>query len=902
MHYVRPRPNHDISPIDEEDDLTAPAAPASRARPVPYDYVPEQVLRPEPDMSARAILPSQRVASRQAEHDRELDRDREASSSPQPSAHSNIPMMRRERRAQRDAEAAASRMRSQDGSRAVPLSRPRTTSRDGDRPRGQKNPRWDPMTGEVTTSDKGRPSQVKPVEYARGLGISTMASHTPTPGPPNTEKERERQSPRGGSRNGVPTGTVGGSKVSDTDPAATAFAANNRPGWRGASGRTAIVDPVKDNTEVAPLKIPPRSTKRGSPGPPSTEAAKPSDDGADRGVTGLLSPPISPETLTREQPHQAGQQQQQIGGGGSAGKSQGAAPTAASAAKASLASTLRRIMPIMPSSSSSVSSASPQNKKQGRFFSRDDSIPDPDPTQAQAQGVHGYPSPPLSGDSTVVSSPGGAGVVAGGAPRDGSAAGVAATPVNVDTLVRPKASGNQIHPSDANAANIANVNASSALASASAPPAHHPQQTSTNLQPARATDSHNVDVSGTWRLPSGSGSESGQATPTAIRRKEVGSAISLGPFPGLNTAGQSHHKPHESFSSSVYSRPDDDDAHRANHPHLALSQPPRQPPSTIRLNTKNLPNLPGANNDASSPYAQPPSRFSVTTYATSANTSSPRASLDADAPPLPTPPKDIVISGTSFLNNNKNSNQQQSPNTMNANNSSVLERRRPELRGGLNKWDESEAQEEPVKISLSKAWMTTAGANSAGIDAQNSPPRTRKDPPKGPRDLPKKSENKDNEKSVGSRGFGFGFLGPRSPAGGSDSNSNSSRPASIMSNMDKDLPPAPSQAPASATTTGDRINQLNSLLQDLANRRLNINRAIRQMTELMPQDNLMLPDEVRRKREVEKRKIEELNLKLADIGREEHDLGMKLHRAYKKLDQQTEYEPTTLWVRRATGS
>lgn len=239
---------------------------------------------------------------------------------------------------------------------------------------------------------------------------------------------------------------------------------------------------------------------------------------------------------------------------------------------------------------------------------------------------------------------------------------------------------------------------------------------------------------------------------------------------------------------------------------------------------------------------------------------------------------------------------------MNALDASVLERKRPEMRGGKNKWDEPEGQEEPVKISLSKAWMTTAGANSAGINAQPSPPRTRRDPHKGLHELPRKSENKENEKSAGGRGFGFGFLGPRSPATGSDSNSNSSRPASIMSNMDKDLPPPPSQAPASATSTGDRINQLNSQLQDLANRRLNINRAIRQMTELMPQDNLMLPDEVRRKREVEKRKIEELNAKLADIGREEHDLGMKLHRAYKKLDQQTEYEPTTLWVRRATGS
>lgn len=803
---------------------------------------------------------------------------------------------------------------------------PRTTSRDGERPRGQKDPRWDPMTGEVTSSAKGRPSQVKPVEYARGLGISTMASNTPAS--PSADEEEERRPPRSNSRTDSRTGATSGSKVSATDPAATAFTANKRPGWRGASGRTAIVDPVKDNTEVPPLMIPPRSSKRSSPSPFSTEPANADGGvGIGRGAAGVLSPPITPETLNREQPEQAGQQGQmhqqaqqlqQMGGGGSAGKPQGAAPTTASAAKASLASTLRR---IMPSSSSSASSALQPNgnKKQGRFFGRDDNTAGSDPNQNQAQGdhAHGYPSPPLSGDPTV-SSPGGAATVAGGVTTgDRSAAGVTALPVRTDSLVRSKAPSAQNYPGHAsNAANVANFNASPP---ASAPDTSAPAQRSISQQVApasqsspinpqsvsAATDRRAVSHATTLRTPSGSGfgSESGQTTPTTIRRKEVGSAILVGPFPGLNATGSFQHKPHESFSSSVYSRPDDDgdhdNAHLASYPASSELQLPRQPSNAIRLSTKNLPSLPGANNDPNSLFADPPSRFSITTYATSANTSSPRASTDADAPPLPTPPKDITLNHSY---NTADHNQSAHGETMSATNGSVLERRRPEMRGGFNKWDEPEGQEEPVKISLSKAWMTTAGANSAGINAQNSPPRSRKEPPRGPRDPHKKPDSKEKDKGAAGRGFGFSFLGPRSPPATSDSNSNSSRPASILSNVDKDLPPAPSQAPASATSTGDRINQLNSLLQDLANRRLNINRAIRQMTELMPQDNLMLPDEVRRKRELEKRKIEELNLKLADIGREEYDLGMKLHRAYKKLDQQTEYEPTTLWVRRATGS
>ncbi|KUI63111.1 hypothetical protein VP1G_10232 [Cytospora mali] len=73
------------------------------------------------------------------------------------------------------------------------------------------------------------------------------------------------------------------------------------------------------------------------------------------------------------------------------------------------------------------------------------------------------------------------------------------------------------------------------------------------------------------------------------------------------------------------------------------------------------------------------------------------------------------------------------------------------------------------------------------------------------------------------------------------------------------------------------------------------------MTELMPRDNLMAAPEVMRKRESEKLKVQELERELADVQREEHELGMKLHRAYKRLDRHAEYEPTSLWVRRATG-
>jgi hypothetical protein len=127
------------------------------------------------------------------------------------------------------------------------------------------------------------------------------------------------------------------------------------------------------------------------------------------------------------------------------------------------------------------------------------------------------------------------------------------------------------------------------------------------------------------------------------------------------------------------------------------------------------------------------------------------------------------------------------------------------------------------------------------------------------------------------------------------------RPASraSVSDVNKSLPPAPPEQ--SAGEAQDRVALLEARLRALANRRININRSITQMTELMPTDKLMNSAEVMRKREAEKRKVEALRAELAEVQREEHELGLKLHRAYKRLDREAEWEPTTLWVRRVTG-
>lgn len=123
------------------------------------------------------------------------------------------------------------------------------------------------------------------------------------------------------------------------------------------------------------------------------------------------------------------------------------------------------------------------------------------------------------------------------------------------------------------------------------------------------------------------------------------------------------------------------------------------------------------------------------------------------------------------------------------------------------------------------------------------------------------------------------------------------READAMS-TGKDLPLAPPEMIESA----DRVAVLSAKLLGLAHRRNNINKSIQQMTELMPKDMLLSSIEVQRKREDEKRKVELLKQELADIQQQEFDLGLKLHRANKRRERESEFEEGgSLWIRRITG-
>ena len=214
------------------------------------------------------------------------------------------------------------------------------------------------------------------------------------------------------------------------------------------------------------------------------------------------------------------------------------------------------------------------------------------------------------------------------------------------------------------------------------------------------------------------------------------------------------------------------------------------------------------NPDPAEPYIQPPSRFSVTTYATSAgDTGSPRLSTDSSRPPMPTPPHSYSKS-------------QEPPTPTPA--TPILNRKRPKI-GESKSSSRKSAPSSPVLISMTSSIATKRQTN-------------------------------------------------------------------------KSLPKSPPEAGSQ-----DLISSLQAQLDDLSNRRNNIMKRIRLMTELMPTDHVVETAEVRRKREEEKRLIENLKEEEADIRRQEHNLGLKLHRAWKRKDNDAAYESTGLWVKRVTG-
>jgi len=567
-------------------------------------------------------------------------------------------MMRRARRKQSDAALREAHSKERPGSRQA---------------QHKTDVRWDDMTGEPTSSETGKSSQVKPAEFARGLGASPPSAPTHQQRSPTAaitsfgdRVRRMAQGARGEKKEQA------GYPEAAADPAANAFE-SSRPGWRGASGRTTLVEPVRDNPEVVPLKIPRKSSKRVTSPVSATGPNSNVSLGMPAGRQPAPAHPSGPETTAKSGPRE----------------------------------TVRRVVP-------SSQMAAPVSSKQ---------------TTGPVEGLS-YSSAPVPGSF------------------DGADAPTVAA-----------------------------------------------RQLQSSLAGGSALDQH-----------------------PALRRK---------PPPA-----HANHSHQESLSS-VYSQD---------------PQPPAPPPH-------------GANPVSTGPgesWTQPPSRFSVTTFATSAAATTPRESFDTwdhDRPPMPTPPQQY----------------RESPKP---NQESVMDRQRPKLNGGGGGDNDSlyASGGSPIHISFKDSLYTSA-----------------------PFSNPSSAARQRHAAATGGADTSYHATVARA-------RTTAERPMSSASNassINKMLPPAPPEATAGEAR--DRVGMLNAQLQSLGNRRINLNRSIKQMTELMPQDNVLDSADVIHKREMEKRKVEVLRQELSDVQRQEYELGLKLHRAYKRMDRDADWENSALWVRRVTG-
>ncbi|KAI9372678.1 hypothetical protein BJX61DRAFT_428419 [Aspergillus egyptiacus] len=111
---------------------------------------------------------------------------------------------------------------------------------------------------------------------------------------------------------------------------------------------------------------------------------------------------------------------------------------------------------------------------------------------------------------------------------------------------------------------------------------------------------------------------------------------------------------------------------------------------------------------------------------------------------------------------------------------------------------------------------------------------------------------------------------------------------------DKELPPNPAEM-----TAQGRIGMLEARRDDLARRRANINTIIYELTQVIQPSSVAYDMAAR---EEVKKTVSSLNNELAEIKKEEHEIGLKLLRAWKKREDEDFFgQSSSLWVRRVTS-
>lgn len=106
----------------------------------------------------------------------------------------------------------------------------------------------------------------------------------------------------------------------------------------------------------------------------------------------------------------------------------------------------------------------------------------------------------------------------------------------------------------------------------------------------------------------------------------------------------------------------------------------------------------------------------------------------------------------------------------------------------------------------------------------------------------------------------------------------------------KELPLAPPEL-----ASVDRVTALQAQLDEAQHRRFNMEKVIHSLQVPHPQ-NPVVQDLSRRR--ADRERLANFEAELAEVRNKEHDIGMRLHRALKRRDQE---EPSGLWVRRVTS-
>jgi hypothetical protein len=119
-------------------------------------------------------------------------------------------------------------------------------------------------------------------------------------------------------------------------------------------------------------------------------------------------------------------------------------------------------------------------------------------------------------------------------------------------------------------------------------------------------------------------------------------------------------------------------------------------------------------------------------------------------------------------------------------------------------------------------------------------------------------------------------------------------PSTTTSMNDKALPKTPGQLSAV-----DLITSLQAQQNDLQQQRFNIQRVIRDLEKPGMQNPLYTDFRARKAKD---KRVEILKLDLAEVINAEHDVGLRLHRAWKRREREDPNTPVSiLWVRRATS-